>query len=96
MPVEVCISDLVRLGLVTVDEAAGSLKKVSKKLIREGYVTSYRQGTDLFMIAQKANRDCFYLDEKTRLCKVYEKRPDVCREFPSIGPRPHFCPMSKK
>lgn len=96
MPVEVQISDLVRLNLVSEDEAQGSLKKVSKRLIREGYVTSYRKGTDLFMLTQKANRDCLFLDEKTRLCKVYENRPVVCREFPSIGPRPGFCPMLKK
>ena len=96
MPVEVRIFDLIRLGLVAEDEASGSLKKVSKRLIKEGYVTTYRQGTDLFMLTQKANRDCLFLDERTRLCKVYDKRPDVCREFPSIGPRPNFCPMIKK
>ncbi len=95
MPVEVKIADLIRLQLVSEDEAQGSLKKVAKRLIREGYVTSYRQGTDLFMLTQKANGDCLFLNEN-RLCTVYEKRPGVCREFPAIGPRPGFCPCSKK
>lgn len=95
MPVEVKVSDLLRLGLVTEDEVQGSIKKVAKRLIREGYVASYRQGTDLFMLAQKANRDCQFLHEKTRLCTVYDKRPDVCRDFPSIGPRPNYCPCFK-
>ncbi len=95
MPVEVKLSDLIRLGLVTQDEADGSIKKVAKRLIKEGYVTSYRQGTDLFMLSQKANRDCYFMDTKTRLCTVYEKRPEVCRQFPSIGPRPGYCPGFK-
>lgn len=95
MPVEVRLSDLIRLGLTDEDEAAGSIRKLAKRLIKEGSVASYRQGTDLFMLAQKANRDCLFLDEN-RLCKVYEKRPDVCRRFPAIGPRPGYCPGFKK
>ena len=94
MPVEVRLSDLIRLELVTEDEAAGSVKKLAKRLIREGYVLSYRQGTEFFMLSQTANRDCLFLDSVTRLCTVYDKRPDTCREFPSIGPRPGFCPVS--
>lgn len=94
MPVEIKISDLIRLGLTTEDEAAGSIKKLAKRLMKEGYITSYRQGTEFFMLSQKANRDCWFLDSKTRLCTVYEKRPDTCRGFPSIGPRPGFCPGS--
>lgn len=92
MPVEIRLSDLIRLGVVSEDEASGSVKKMAKRLVREGIIVSYRQGTELFMLTQKANRDCLYLDSKTRLCTVYEKRPDTCREFPSIGPRPGFCP----
>lgn len=95
MPVEVKLEDLVRLGLVGEDEAQGSLKKVAKRLIREGLVVSYRAGTDLFMLTQKANRDCVFLDSETRRCTVYERRPGVCREFPRIGPRPGFCPCSR-
>lgn len=92
MPVEIKLADLIRLELCTEDEAAGSIKKLSKRLIKEGYIVSYRQGTEFFMLSQKANRDCYFLDSKTRLCTVYEKRPETCRQFPSIGPRPGFCP----
>nr|WP_295904815.1 YkgJ family cysteine cluster protein [uncultured Bdellovibrio sp.] len=92
MPVEIKISDLIRLGLCSEDEAQGSIKKLAKRLMKEGYIVSYRQGTEFFMLSQKANRDCYFLDSKTRLCTVYEKRPDTCRQFPSIGPRPGFCP----
>lgn len=95
MPVEVTLDDLIQLGLVDRDEAEGSLRKIAKKLIKEKYITSYRQSTGLFMLAQKTNRDCYFLDSKTRLCTVYEKRPGVCRKFPSIGPRPGYCPAVK-
>lgn len=96
MPVEIKLSDLIRLKLVTEDEAAGSIKKLAKRLIKEGYIVSYRQGTEFFMLAQKANRDCLFLHPETRLCTVYDKRPDTCREFPSIGPRPGFCPGASR
>ncbi|RYZ65332.1 MAG: YkgJ family cysteine cluster protein [Proteobacteria bacterium] len=96
MPVEVKLSDLIRLGVVTEDEALGSIKKVAKRLSREGIISSYRQGTELFMLSQKNIRDCYFLDSKTRRCTVYEKRPGVCREFPAIGPRPTFCPVTPK
>lgn len=96
MPVEVKAADLVRLGIATEDEIIGSLKKLARKLQREGYVSSFRQGTDLFMLAQQANRDCIFLNSKTRLCTVYDKRPEVCRLFPQIGPRPGFCPGYRK
>ncbi len=93
LPVEVKIEDLIRLELVTADEAIGSHKKIAKRLQREGIVKSYRTSSGLFMLEQNEGRDCYFLDKKTRLCSVYEKRPGVCREFPkTIGPRPGFCP----
>jgi hypothetical protein len=50
-----------------------------------------------FMITQKPNDDCYFLDSKTRLCSVYEKRPDTCRQFPSqLGTRVGFCPVEYK
>lgn len=92
MPVEVHIEDLVRLGVATEDEAHGSHKKLFKKLSKEGIVESFRQGTGLFILTQRDGGDCYFLHSKTRLCTVYEKRPDVCRRFPEIGPRPGWCP----
>ncbi len=94
MPVEVDLKDLIRLGFTTEDEAKLSPKKLAKRLIKEKIVKSYRAGTGLFMLEQKQNRDCIFLG-KDRLCTVYEKRPGVCRSFPSIGPRPGFCPAAR-
>lgn len=96
MPVEIKAFDLIRLGLTNEDEVNGSVKKLAKRLIKEGVIQSYRKGTDFFMLTQKANGDCLYLDSVTRLCQVYEKRPDTCRQFPAIGPRPNYCPCSSK
>lgn len=97
MPVEIKISDLIRLGLTDEDEVLGSKRKLAKRLIKEGILKSYRDGTEYFMLTQRSNDDCYFLDPKTRLCSVYEKRPDTCRGFPStLGPRIGFCPSQKK
>lgn len=95
MPVEVKLSDLVRLGVCSEDEALGSIKKLAKRLVKEGVIVSYRQGTEFFMLSQKSNRDCYFMDSRTRLCTVYERRPETCRRFPEIGPRPGFCPGNR-
>lgn len=96
LPVEVSAADLVRLKVATEDEAALSLKDLARRLTRERIIQSFNAKTQIFVLAQRAGRDCLYLDEKTRLCTVYERRPNVCRQFPKIGPRPGFCPASKK
>lgn len=96
MPVEINSEDLVRLGLCGLEEVEQNPKKVAKKLIKEGILSSYRDGTGLFMMTQKPNDDCYFLDLKSRLCTVYDRRPGVCREFPKIGPKPGFCPASRK
>lgn len=96
LPVEVSAADLIRLEIIAEEEAADSLKKVSKRLMKEGIIQAYQQKTQLFVLEQRAGRDCIFLGEKDRLCTVYAKRPEVCRKFPKIGPRPGFCPASSK
>jgi Fe-S-cluster containining protein len=96
MPVEIEFSDLVRLGLADPDEEHRSKKKLVRRLEKAGYLRSFREGTGLFMLAQQDQTACVFLNLETRLCSVYDKRPDVCRKFPSIGPRPGFCPYKRK
>ncbi len=97
MPVEVKLSDLIRMGIASQDEADTSIKKLAKRLIKMGYIKSYREGTEFFMLTQRANDDCYFLDPYSRLCTIYEKRPDTCRKFPAeIGPRIGLCPSEKK
>jgi Fe-S-cluster containining protein len=96
LPVEVSAVDLIRLGVITEDEACESLKKVSKRLLKEGIIQAFHSVSQLFVLEQRNGRDCIYLHPTTRLCTVYEKRPEVCRKFPKIGPRPGWCPAAKK
>lgn len=97
MPVEIKAKDLIRLGLTTEDEIQNSLKKLAKRLEQQGIIRSYRSGTEFFMLTQRSNDDCYFLDFKTRLCTVYEKRPDTCRGFPTENsPRMNFCPYKSK
>lgn len=95
LPVEVSTSDLIRLGLIDEEEAAVSLKKVAQRLMKAHIVQAFNQKAQLFVLEQRYGRDCIYLG-KDRLCTVYEKRPEVCRQFPKIGPRPGWCPHHKK
>jgi Fe-S-cluster containining protein len=91
LPVEVSASDLIRLGLITEFEAAGSPKEVARKLLKAKIIQAYSAKSQIFVLEQRNGRDCIYLG-RDRLCTVYEKRPEVCRQFPKIGPRPGWCP----
>jgi len=90
-PVEMSVHDLIRLGHATEDEAATSLSRLGKRLIQAGVLQSYRAATQVFVLAQKPSRDCIYLGSDRR-CTVYDRRPEVCRQFPKIGPKPGSCP----
>ena len=94
MPVEVRQSDLVRLGLC--DELEEP-RAVAKRLQREGIVKNFRDATGLFTFVQQSDESCVYLDRKSRLCVVYDRRPDVCRKFPlEMGNRKGYCPYKEK
>lgn len=93
LPVEVSVADLIRLGLTDEFEAASSLKRLAKRLLKEKWIQKYEPRAQIFVLSQRSGRDCIFLGEKDRLCTVYEKRPSVCRAFPTqVGPRPGFCP----
>jgi len=91
LPVEVNAADLLRMGLANEDETRGSLKKLARRLASEGRIVSFRARSGLFILTQKPNGDCVYLDAN-RKCQIYAKRPDTCRNFPTIGPRSGYCP----
>jgi Fe-S-cluster containining protein len=90
-PVEMSVHDLIRLGHATEDEASASLARLGRRLLDEGVIQSYRAASQIFVLAQKPSRDCIYLGAD-RLCTVYDRRPEVCRRFPKIGPKPGSCP----
>ena len=97
MPVEVKLEDLIRLGYASEDDLEGSPQKLAKALKKQGIVKSYRESTQLFMLESRPNGDCFLLHPTTRLCTVYDKRPNVCRAFPmTMGNKLGFCPKIDK
>jgi Fe-S-cluster containining protein len=96
MPVEVKVEDLVRMGAITAFDAEEPLKKLAKKLRKEGVVEHFNFKNQIFTLVRFANDDCLYLDHTSRRCRIYEKRPDTCRNHPLIGPRPGFCPYEQK
>lgn len=95
LPVEVSAADLIRLELIDEEEAAVSLKAVAKKLLKQKIIQAFSPKTGIFVLDQRYGEDCVFLG-RDRLCTVYEKRPEVCRKFPKIGPRPGFCPARPK
>jgi uncharacterized protein len=96
LPVEVSAADLIRLELITEEEAAVSLKQVAKKLTKLKLIQAFNAKSGIFVLDQRYGEDCVFLGRKDRLCTVYEKRPEVCRQFPKIGPRPGYCPGRRK
>lgn len=96
MPVEARESDLIRLGLAIEGEAEWSLDDLIARLKKQKLIQAYDPKAKMFILAQVSGRDCVFLDPKSRLCTVYEKRPDTCRNFPRVGSRPGFCPYKPK
>ena len=96
MPVEVRFNDLLRLGLVQEFEREEPRKNIAKRLQKEGIVERFHQKSEIFTLVRMGNNDCLYLDRKTRLCTVYDLRPETCRNHPKIGPRPGFCAYKPK
>ena len=91
MPLEVSVPDLIRLGLVTQEEAMEGLAPIAERLKTRKIIQRFHPKKMVFVIAQKKNKDCIFLDENRR-CTVYLKRPEICRQFPKIGPKPGSCP----
>jgi len=96
LPVEVMLTDLVRIGVIDEFEQDGNAKKIAKRLKKEGVIEHFYQKKGLFTLTRMANGDCLFLDSTVRNCTIYEKRPDTCRNHPHIGPRAGFCAFSNK
>ena len=98
MPLEVQLSDLVRLGLVDAFEAEHEdAKRIAKRLQKARLIDHFNHKHLLFTLARRANGDCQYLHPETRLCTVYEQRPETCRLHPhKKSPRPGWCAYGPK
>ena len=96
MPVEVKLADLVRMGAITEFEAGEPVKLLVRKLKKAGVVERYSSKNQVFTLVRLANNDCLYLEGTSRICRIYENRPDTCRNHPLVGPRPGYCPYEEK
>jgi Fe-S-cluster containining protein len=53
----------------------------------------YRTGGDssqpqpYWWMKRKNNGSCICFDDTTKLCTIYENRPDICKQFNSTDPR---------
>ena len=94
MPLEVQLSDLVRLGLVDAFEAEHEeLRRIAKRLEKARLIDHFNHKHALFTLARRASGDCQFLDAQTRRCTVYDQRPDTCRLHPQKkSPKPGWCP----
>ncbi len=95
MPVEVMISDLIRLNILEEFHLELSLNEQIKIAQKNPGIKRYTPSTKKFTLKQKSNGSCFYISSEG-LCTVYEKRPDTCRNHPKIGPKPNYCAYIKK
>ena len=97
MPLEMRLSDLVRLQWVDPFEAEHvDPKQIAKRLLKSRYIDHYNPRHQIFTMARRASGDCQMLDAKTRRCTVYLQRPETCRLHPQKGPKPGFCAYGRK
>lgn len=96
LPVEVKATDLIRMKLMDRCELEDNPKIVARRLKKEGLIEHFHFKSVTYTLARMASGDCIYLHKNTRLCTIYELRPDTCRQHPEIGPRPGFCAFSLK
>lgn len=98
LPLEVSLSDLIRLGFISEEEAASSgMSKIGKRLKKLKIISSYTPSRQLLLVERTPGGDCIFLDSKTRQCKHYKDRPEVCRSFPvKVGTRIGYCPYEDK
>jgi Fe-S-cluster containining protein len=64
-------SENTRLGPNTEFEANEPIKKLAKKLKKDGVIEHLYFKEQIFMLVRFANNDCLYLDPTSRKCKIY-------------------------
>ena len=94
LPVEVRISDLIRMELVADFERGEPPKNIAKRLMKDGLVERFNQKSGIFTLTRMSNNDCYFLDRKSRLCTIYDKRPETCRNHPGSARAPATAPSS--
>jgi len=96
LPAEVTVADLIAMEFLSDFDHQEPARLLAKRLKKQGIIDHFHEKSGKFTLARRANGDCRFLGEENRRCAIYDKRPPVCRHHPRIGPRPGFCPHSKK
>lgn len=96
LPVEVRVEDLVGMGIIDAFEAAEPPRLLARRLKKAGVIDHFNGKNSLFTLARRANDDCLYLDQQSRRCTIYERRPRTCRNHPEVGPRPGYCAYRRR
>jgi Fe-S-cluster containining protein len=96
LPVEVKGPDLVRMGAIEDFDLAEDPKHIARRLMKKGLIEHFHARTATFTLARRASGDCIHLDNATRRCTIYDRRPDTCRNHPWIGPRAGYCAFKMK
>lgn len=98
MPLEVQLSDLVRLEIVDAFEAEHvDPKQIAKRLLKMRVIDHFNPKNVIFTMGRRSSGDCNFLDANTRRCTVYDKRPETCRMHPQKkSPKPGFCAYGAK
>ena len=98
MPLDVQLSDLVRLGVVDAFEAENiDPKLIAKRLLKMRVIDHFNNKNSVFTLGRRSTGDCNFLDAKTRRCTQYENRPETCRLHPvKKSPKPGFCAYGRK
>lgn len=89
------VRDLIRLGYTTEGEASEDLGGVARRLQKEGILRRFHRAKLVFELQRTESGACVFLSEAGR-CTVYADRPEICRQFPKIGPHPGSCPYQRK
>ncbi len=96
LPVEATLNDLLRMQLIEPFDLDEPIKAVAKKLSDAKLIDHFNRKRERFTLARRANDDCIFLDQRTRRCTIYAKRPEICRTHPQIGPRDNYCAFIEK
>lgn len=94
LPVDVTTADLIRMDVATSDEFETDLEATFIKLKKQGIIKQFDLENKFAILNHYADGRCLYL--KNSRCRIYEKRPQACRDFPAIGARAHHCPYNKR
>lgn len=92
------LSDLVRLELIDPVEADHEeIRHIAERPQKGRLIDHFNQTNALFTMERQAHGDRNFLDPTTRLCTVYDQRPETRRLHPQKkSPKPDYCAYGRR